>query len=231
MISHKHKCIFVHIPKAAGTSIENVFMDDLGIDMDNRHALLLGVNTNKTLGPRRVSHLSAKEYVQLHFISQELFNNYFKFAFVRNPYDRLFSSYKYRKYDNYISFDSYIKLKLEDLILSKTEGFFFKTQYEYLYDSEKCLVDFIGKFENIENDFNKVLDKLNLKHLKLKHYNQSMPSKSLIYKIKSTGRFLKDFNAWPYLSFSNTERQLSEKAKEIVIKHYKKDFEIFDYEI
>jgi hypothetical protein len=231
MISHKHKCIFVHIPKAAGTSIENVFMEDLSLNMDNRHALLLGESTNKTIGPRRVSHLLAKEYVTLHFISQELFDSYYKFAFVRNPYDRLYSTYKYRKFDDYISFDTYIKLKLEKFITSQKEGFFFKPQYEYLYEAGNCLVDFIGKFENLEHDFNAVMNKLNLSHLPLKHHNKSLPSRGFIRKIRILGKIIKDYETWPYTKINNSEKKLDTEAKKIIIKYYKKDFETFNYEM
>jgi hypothetical protein len=231
MISHKHKCIFVHIPKAAGTSIENAFMEDLGIDMDNRHALLLGESTNRTVGPRRVSHLRAKEYVQQHFISQELFDNYFKFAFVRNPCDRLYSTYKYRKFNDYISFDTYIILKLEKFINSESESFFFNTQYDYLYDSGKCLVDYIGRFENLNDDFNHVLKELNLTQLKLKHHNKSLPSKGIIRKIRIIGKIIKDYETWPHIKMNGSDKTLSPEAKEIVLKYYQKDFETFGYNI
>jgi hypothetical protein len=231
MISHKHKCIFVHIPKAAGTSIEYVFMEDLGLDMANRHALLLGENTNKTLGPRRVSHLLAKEYVQQHFISQKLFNSYFKFAFVRNPYDRLYSTYKFRKFIDYISFDTYIKLKLEKFINSESEGYFFKTQYEYLYDSGKCLVDYIGRFENINDDFNHVLKELNLPQLKLKHHNKSLPPSGINRRFKTFRRIVVDYKTWPFLKMNGSDKTLSPEAKEIVSKYYQKDFETFGYNI
>lgn len=230
MISHKHKCIYIHIPKAAGTSIENTFMEDLGLDMNNRHALIIGKNTNKTLGPRRVSHLLAREYVQQHFISQELFDSYFKFAFVRNPYDRLYSTYKYRKFSDYISFDSYIKFKLEKFINSETESFFFKTQYDYLHDSSKCLVDFTGRFENLEDDFNLVLKKLKLTQLRLKHHNKSFPSKGIIRKLRIIGKIIKDYETWPYLKMNGSDKILSLEAKKIVLKYYQKDFETFGYE-
>ena len=145
MISHKHKCIFIHIPKAAGTSIERVFMDDLGLDMDNRHALLLGKNTNKTMGPRRVSHLTAQEMLDQHFISQELFDTYFKFAFVRHPVDRLYSIYRYRKFSDFMSFDNFILENVDKIDDQDREYFFYKPQFEYLCNNAKLMVDFVGK--------------------------------------------------------------------------------------
>ena len=69
MISHHHKCIFIHIPKTGGTSIENVLRQDKSKGSD--HRLL-----------HEYSHYS-------------VFNSYFKFAIVRNTYDRIWSLYSY----------------------------------------------------------------------------------------------------------------------------------------
>src|SRR6187402_3169911 len=71
MISHKHQCIFVHIPKTAGNSINRVF----GVGWENHKDL-------------------ARYHAE---IPRETFERYFKFAIVRNPWDRLLSDYNYQK--------------------------------------------------------------------------------------------------------------------------------------
>ncbi len=70
MISHSHRCIFVHIPKTAGNSINRVF----GISWQDHKDL-----------QRYRAELPAAE-----------FDSYFKFAIVRNPWDRLLSDYNYQ---------------------------------------------------------------------------------------------------------------------------------------
>lgn len=228
MVSHKHKCIFVHVPKAAGTSVERAFMEDLGLDMDNRHALLLGASTNTTVGPRRVSHLTAAEYVDLHFVSQEIFDAYFKFAFVRNPIDRLYSTYKYKRFIDYLSFDDFIKLKLENFIKSETEGFFFKPQYEYLYGNNQLLVDFVGKLERLEKDFEFIQKKLNSK-LTLNHYNKSLEINGFSKIIRRYGKLVKDREVWGKAKYNENGKKLSEEAIAIIENYYKVDFDAFEY--
>jgi hypothetical protein len=62
----EHQCIFIHIPKAAGTSVALTLFGE----------------------PSR--HVPWFEYYQA---NPRKFRKYFKFAFVRNPWDRLVSSY------------------------------------------------------------------------------------------------------------------------------------------
>ena len=91
MLCHKYKCIYIHIPKAAGKSIQHVFAKQLGLGSKKGSDLLVGMNANPDSGPPDLSHLKASEYVQLGYLSQEKFDSYFKFSFVRNPWDRIVS--------------------------------------------------------------------------------------------------------------------------------------------
>lgn len=95
MISHKHKTIFVHVPKCAGQSIEKAFLADLGLDWSSRGPLLLRKNREPAVGPLRLAHLEASEYVKYHYLSEELFTQYYKFAVVRDPYARVVSLCNY----------------------------------------------------------------------------------------------------------------------------------------
>jgi Sulfotransferase family len=71
MINHRHRCIFVHIPKTAGKSINRLF----GMEWQKHKDL----------------SCYAKE------LSPQVFANYFKFAIVRNPWDRMLSDYNFQK--------------------------------------------------------------------------------------------------------------------------------------
>lgn len=227
MISHKHKCIFVHVPKAAGTSIERVFIDDLNLDMDNRHSLILGVNNNKNLGPRRVSHLLASEYVKDHYISQELFDSYFKFAFVRNPFTRLFSTYKFLGFDDLICFDGFIQKKLDSLFSSSEYGFFFKPAYDYLYDyNGNCLVDFVGKFENLNSDFKLAIETITFfkDSTSLKHVNKTTNDARNSLK-KLSGKVIRMVDA------DHGKFTMSENSKDKVSSLYKNDLIFFGYSV
>ena len=108
MISHDFRCIFIHIPKVAGQSIEHFFLDLHGLDWDSRGSLLLRHNPDRARGPVRLAHLTAREYVDCGHIGQSDFDAYFKFAFVRNPWARLVSEYHYREHHRRQSFRDFV---------------------------------------------------------------------------------------------------------------------------
>ena len=74
MISHKYKFIFIHIEKTGGTSINDFFNFD---DVYEKHGTI---------------NYFKNEY------GKKLFDEYFKFTIVRNPWDWLVSRYHWSKY-------------------------------------------------------------------------------------------------------------------------------------
>ena len=187
MLCHEYKCIFVHIPKTAGQSIEHVFLRRLGLTWETRAPLLLRPNNNPKLGPPALAHLTASEYITCGHVTPEQFDSYFKFSFVRNPWARIVSEYKYRGYPKKIDFKTYLFKHLPKPGWSD-EYRHIMPQYNFLYDEKgKLLVDFVGKFENLQNDFYKVCKRLGFPPITLPHANKSLKSDkhiSLIRRIK-----------------------------------------------
>ena len=84
MISHKHKFIFIHIPKTAGTSIEQALRDETCQLLPGEWAAGRGLHAP-------LNHLTLQELVDYGILTPAQLKSYFKFCFVRNPWDRLIS--------------------------------------------------------------------------------------------------------------------------------------------
>ncbi len=140
MISHKYKTIFVHINRTGGSSIETAF------------------------GKKLKNHQRPKEIIEK--IGLEKWNKFFKFTFVRNPWDRIVSIYHHRKQNRKI-----VNEESHKWIYSINESYSF-SQIWWLKHKNKIDMDFIGKFENLELDFKKVCKEINA-NLKLPHVNSS----------------------------------------------------------
>ncbi|MEO1987399.1 MAG: sulfotransferase family 2 domain-containing protein [Martelella sp.] len=138
---NENRAIFIHLPKTAGTSISR----QLGLPT-SRH---VPVKLYQVTNPRK-------------------FATYFKFAFVRNPYDRLVSSYAFLKQggmnDDDARFARQKVLPFENFEHFLTEGFardpetrawvHFRPQSHFICDaSGRNLMDFTGRFERIAQDY------------------------------------------------------------------------------
>jgi len=206
MLCHHYKCIFVHIPKNAGQSVERVFLNLLGLTWRTRAPLLLRANQNPALGPPRLAHLKADEYVRYQYVPQIMFDEYFKFAFVRNPWCRLVSLYKYLEYVNKCDFKTFLFSEFKKT-LTKEMPWFISPQRDFICsDDGTLLVDYIGRFESLQNDFNVVCEKIGIPKTKLPHINKSPASVSPAYQ---------DY--------------YDEESMEFVAQFYQKDIEMFDY--
>ena len=225
MICRPYQCLFVHVPKTAGQSIEQFFMDRLGLDWEvDREQVLLGDNEDPTRGTEKLAHLSATEYVECGFIEREAFDSLFKFSFVRNPFERIVSEYRYRNYFQHRSFSDFVLNKLPK------PGWDDKyrhvmPQYDLLYDPDgQLLVDYVGRFESLQRDFDEVCRRIGIEDSRLPHRN---PSNKKSRNVKRRVR-----NAL-FLNGENGKRHYTEfydeSTKDAVTRLYEKDIEAFGY--
>jgi Sulfotransferase family len=90
------------------------------------------------------------------YLSPEEFEGYFKFSFVRNPWDSIISEYKYRGYPVRLDFKTYLFKHLPEPGFTDTYCHILP-QYDFLFDERgTLLVDFVGKYESLQADFDTV---------------------------------------------------------------------------
>lgn len=220
MISDKYKCVFVHIPKVAGQSVEHFFLNHHNLSWKERAPLLLKYNPDPMKGPERLAHLMANEYIDCGYMDEAKFNSYFKFSFVRNPWARIVSEYKYRDYHKNMSFKDFVKRGLPDKNNYTDAYRHIIPQYDYLYDHEgKLLVDFVGRFEQLQLDFDHVGSMLGFTETTLPHVNSSV-KKKLLDKVNI---FKKSKKRTKYTDYYDSE------SRKIVERMYLKDIETFGY--
>lgn len=154
MISDTHRFIYIHVPKTGGTSIEKVFEQTA---------------EEKDVGGK---HFPAVIYNEAY---PEKFRNYFKFSFVRNPWDWLVSRYHWSKdrqgIINY-SFSEMIERLSTGTPLSMTARWLqgsMKSQISRLVVGDEIAVDFVGRYETLQSDFETVCAKLSINKVKLPH--------------------------------------------------------------
>jgi len=133
MIYHDHKCIFVHVPKTAGKSIATA----LGFSPENSD---IG-NIHKTLKQYRDENTFA------------VFMDYIKFTFVRNPFDRLVSLYFYFRQNSRHKLNP--DTTFHDFLTCRMNQYAIKPQMDFISfePAEIGSCDFIGRYENLEDDW------------------------------------------------------------------------------
>lgn len=202
--SEAHKVLFVHNQKAAGTSVAKYFRNNLP---DAEEFLPM--------------HAYARNAVEI--MGKDAWDKYYSFGFVRNPWDRLVSWYKMiserpnenreNKLWQYVrnnsnSFSDFIKNCTETISYEKMginyEKSFVLPQLHYFTNLEgEVIVDFIGKFETLHQDFSTVLNVNKLPGSPLSHENQTQKTDYQLY--------------------------YDDETKKIVASRFKTDIDYFEY--
>ena len=179
MISHQHKCIFIHIPKCAGTSIKYFLFPDEEIHWFNpNYDVIHGFCTKQKIF---MQHATSKQLLEMGLVTQEQWNSYYKFAFVRNPWDRAVSDYFWLMNDQKIqdSFANYLNKTgkftkvLNDIGTKNYRGEHLTPQSDFFSEEGVNKIDFVGRFENFSDDIQKVLKALDIHHSFDLHINKS----------------------------------------------------------
>ena len=211
IISHSKKFIFVHIQKNAGTSITR-YLDEY---LTYRDIVLGCTEFGENIQPffRKKYNLNKHSYSkQIKAVTgDEVWNNYFSFSFVRNPWSRMVSLYTWcrkNKFKYDICQDALNSENFSEFIRGKC---FAKLpqQVDYFTDYQgKIIVNFVGKQESIQDDFEYVCNQISVPYpdmLKNK-YNQSNPKQD-------------------YRKYYASDQDI-----ELVAKKFAPDIDTFDYQ-
>ncbi len=188
MISHEHKCIFIHIPKCAGTSIERALghidthvergvQDHRSIRMIEQPLMNLNIfssieNFSEVL--RRIHH-NYRAVTNPHnkfTVTKEQYDSYYKFTIIRNPWARVFSWYKNVMRDEIhkknLKITGHLSLN-EFLRLYAGKGMMRPQTYWIKSFSGSTPLDYIGRFETLIEDFHEICKAIQLSQKNLPH--------------------------------------------------------------
>jgi len=211
MLIPSRKINFVHIPKAAGSSIGNLLNSSIELTKEDIVFKEEFQNYSELKGFKFPNHAPAR--VKKKYLGDEKYKEYFSFCFVRNPFSLLVSLYEYTHQIEYAlfsekgwSFNQYQKNILEnsfeDWILNFPTG---KCQTDWIFsDTGELLVDFIGKTENYDLDVSKLIQLLGISSVK------SLKKNATVHK--------------------NYREYYSDISQSVVEKKYSKTLKLFGYD-
>lgn len=206
IVSFKHKLIFIAIPKTAGHAIRN----GLRPLMAHHDWEQCGLFEKKSFPISELAklghgHLTARQ-IEAH-LPPGTFEDFFSFAYIRNPYDRFVSFSAFINRDN-------DKMKCDALGTMKASlsnpnlllHILMRPQMEFITDPDgHIMVSHLARYENIQDEFDYIRSRAGAEPFALPQINVS----------KRTS----------YAEYYDDELQ------QMVAHHYAKDFDALDYNI
>lgn len=214
LLSHRYRFLFVHIAKTGGTSVRAALQRYRWRDpyylpqwLASKMSGLAGHELAIKL-PRHCKVITAQE-----MLPREFYNDLFKFGFVRNPWDLQVSSYHHIKRERPHlvlpdeSFEEFLTRKLDP---NRPWQYHIDTsitpQSDYLVDLRgNLIVDFVGRYENLQNDFDHCCERIGL------------PIQALPHRRKANDRSR-------YRDYYNATTQ------KLVAAHFERDIALFGYQ-
>jgi hypothetical protein len=229
IVSDDHKFVYFVVQKVACSSIKTALLPFFDIDPAGPKVVVKDGNTRL-----RIHELYSQSSYQINkkqLVAKlnDEYRDYFKFAFVRNPWDRLVSLYwdKFAKNGPGVRLPEHVEVVLYPgmpfaefveavyAIPDRDANIHFKSQYRTICGpgrDKPVMADFIGRFENLAADFAVVAKGIgSAQELQLPHI--------IPHKLRSESRKSRP----PYADFYN------DRLRKLVYKRYQEDIEIFGY--
>ena len=199
IVSRKHKFIYIKATKVAGTSTQvllSKFCDE------NDVVTKIGATTGRSVQNYHPtvtygSHQTAEE-IKSKF---NIFNSYYKFMTVRNPWDRVVSDFWWRCKGGIKNFKPWLTRDQEK---AGPEPLF-----KWSNIGDDCVLDDYIRYENLEEDTLRILNQFGIDA-------SNMPYPQEKTKIRTSSKHYSEY--------------YDDETREIVAKKYAKDIELFGYE-
>src|SRR5690625_4132705 len=215
LLSLKHNFLFIHTAKTGGTSVRAALSR---YRYQGRYGLAMFLSdkldqlTGHRIGakfPRHAKAIAARE-----MLPRDLYDQLFKFAFVRNPWDLQVSSFHHiRRERPHLmgqyseDFEGFLRWKLDP---ERPYQYHIDTsielQSDYMVDLQgQLIVDLIGKYESLADDYARICAQIGI------------PAKALPHKRKSQDR-KRDFRSY-----------YNDETAELVAHRFERDITLFGY--
>ncbi len=174
IISHKYKFIFIAIPKTGTHAIRFALRKHLAKDDIEQVGLFVKKKAPyKEIASINHGHISANEIKKA--VGENIWNSYFKFACVRNPWDR-FISYVFFMYRNTDILKKNTLLTLKKIAKDSVhqKRILFAPQYQFITDtSDALMIDYICRQENLQESYDLACKKIGIPTETLNIINKS----------------------------------------------------------
>lgn len=213
MISNTHKFVYVSGGRNATGAIHAALQKIPNVKFYEP------AKKNSSLWKKFDKHMPAR-YIKEN-IGVDVWDDYFKFTFVRNTYSWVVSSFFFwvkigrqkMPKDCIMTMDNFkevVRYYKTDVGRRYDEFSNIRSQHSFICDSNKNIIlDFVGRFENLQKDFNHICDKLKVKQIPLTLQNSSQASKV----------------DWKIHYKNNPE------AKDYIYQNWKRDIDAFNFKL
>lgn len=174
IISHQHRFIFAAVPKTGTHSVrqalrEHMSKDDIeqvGLFVDRRFPYA-------ELAAIRHGHLALRQVRP--YVGEEVFADYFKFAFVRNPFDRFVSYCAFVTRDSNVFAQNPLAVMKQILFgMRPLQHVLFWPQHAFLVDADgRMLADQVGRVEEMQSSYDSICARIGIPTTALGQVNSS----------------------------------------------------------
>lgn len=175
IISDSRKFIFVAIPKTGTHSVRRALRPYLGEhDLEQVQLFEKKAFPIPELARLRHGHISLEQLRP--FMDKSRFDSSFKFAFVRNPFDRFVSFCAFMTRDRKELFQRDPQQVMRHLLFvaPPTHHILFQPQHSFVTGSDgELLTDYIGRVEQMQESFDEICTRIGIESIALEKANES----------------------------------------------------------